>query len=79
MKRLYLTLLVIISAILFIPNVGAFNTFKADETLTVKEDFNDNAFFAGKTVTVDSYVNGLGFAAGETVEVSGETDYGFIV
>ena len=78
MKRLYLTLLVIISALLFIPNVGAFNTFKADNSLTVKEDFNDNAFFAGNDVNVDSYVNGLGFVAGQTVTVSGEADYGFI-
>ena len=76
MKRFYMVLLALLVAFIA-PNVYALPVAQADNTLTINENYDDNAFFAGNIVDVNSKIDGMGFAAGNTVNVKGSSDYGF--
>ena len=77
MKRFRLVLIVLL-ALFLCPTANALIQGRADDNLTINENFNDTTAFAGNIVTVDSNVDGLGFAAGNMLNIKGSADYAFI-
>ena len=79
MKKVKLLIVLLLAIFMCVPaTTYALSNFRADNSLTINEDFNDNSFFAGDNVNVDSYINGISFVAGNTLNVKGESDYLFI-